>query len=129
MFDLLTILQGRASHTETGTYYPEYPSDPSVAGVPFDYEHINPQDKRYQMLFANVSNNNAIITAIKTKDPLEWNIDTGFIALQDGTFYSIESVSKDYQSASKEALRYLADVAGVDYVLRLVSQANPFKLR
>lgn len=129
MIDLLTIFDGRYFQTETGTYYPEYPSTPSVAGVPFDYEHINPQDKNYQMLFANVSNNNAIITAIKTKDPLDWNIDTGFIALQDGTFYTIESVSKDYQSAKKEAFRYLADVSGVEYVIRLVSQANPFKLR
>jgi hypothetical protein len=81
------------------------------------------------MLFANVSNNNAINTAIKTKDPLEWDIDKGYIALQDGTFYSIESVSKDYQSARKEALRMLADVSGVEYVIRLVSQANPFNLR
>lgn len=129
MFDLLTILEGRATQTETGTYYPEYPSEPSVAGIPFDYEHINPQERRYQMLFANVSNNNAIVTAIKTKEPLQWDIDKGFIALQDGTFYSIESISKDYQSASKEAFRYLADVAGVEYVLRLVSQANPFNLR
>lgn len=128
MFDLLTILQGRATQTETGTYYEEFPSEPSVAGVPFDYEHINPQERRYQMLFGNVSNNEGIITAIKTKDPLKWNIDTGYIALQDGTFYSIESVIKDYQSANKEAFRLLADVAGVEYVLRLVSQANPLKL-
>lgn len=128
MFDLMTILEGRASYTETGTYYEEFPSEPSVAGIPFDYEHINPQEKRYQMLFGNVSNNEGIITAIKTKDPLKWNIDTGYIALQDGTFYSIESVMKDYQSANKEAFRLLADVAGVEYVLRLVSQANPLKL-
>ena len=129
MIDLLTIFEGRYFQTETGTYYPEYPESPEVAGMPFDYEHINPQEKRYQMLFANVSNNNAIVTAIKTKEPLQWDIDKGFIALQDGTFYSIESVSKDYQSASKEAFRYLADVAGVEYALRLVSQANPFNLR
>lgn len=128
MFDLLTILQGRATQTETGTYYEEFPSEPSVAGVPFDYEHINPQERRYQMLFGNVSNNEGIITAIKTKDPLKWNIDTGYIALQDGTFYSIESVMKDYQSANKEAFRLLADVTGVEYVIRLVSQANPLKL-
>jgi hypothetical protein len=60
---------------------------------------------------------------------LKWNIDTGYIALQDGTFYSIESVIKDYQSANKEAFRLLADVAGVEYVIRLVSQSNPFNLR
>ena len=129
MIDLLTIFDGRYFQTETGTYYPEYPSEPSVAGIPFDYEHINPQERRYQMLFANVSNNGAIATAIKTKDPLEWDIDKGYIALQDGTFYSIESVSKDYQSARKEALRMLADVSGVEYVIRLVSQANPLNLR
>lgn len=128
MIDLLTIFDGRYFQTETGTYYEEFPSEPSVAGIPFDYEHINPQERRYQMLFGNVSNNEGIITAIKTKDPLKWNIDTGYIALQDGTFYSIESVMKDYQSANKEAFRLLADVAGVEYVLRLVSQANPLKL-
>jgi hypothetical protein len=128
MIDLLTIFEGRYFQTETGTYYEEFPSEPSVSGVPFDYEHINPQERRYQMLFGNVSNNEGIITAIKTKDPLKWNIDTGYIALQDGTFYSIESVMKDYQSANKEAFRLLADVAGVEYVLRLVSQANPLKL-
>jgi hypothetical protein len=129
MIDLLTIFEGRYFQTETGTYYEEFPSEPSVSGVPFDYEHINPQERRYQMLFGNVSNNEGIITAIKTKDPLKWNIDTGYIALQDGTFYSIESVMKDYQSANKEAFRLLADVAGVEYVIRLVSQSNPFNLR
>lgn len=129
MIDLLTIFDGRYFQTETGTYYEEFPQTPDTVGVPFDYEHINPQEKRYQMLFGNVSNNEGIITAIKTKDPLKWNIDTGYIALQDGTFYSIESVMKDYQSANKEAFRLLADVAGVEYVIRLVSQSNPFNLR
>jgi hypothetical protein len=129
MIDLLTIFDGRYFQTETGTYYEQYPDSLDVEGVPFDYEHIDPQDKRYQMIFANVSNNNGIITAIKTKDPLNWDIDKGYIALQDGTFYSIESVSKDYNSASKEAFRLLADVTGVEYIIRLVSQANPFELR
>jgi hypothetical protein len=129
MIDLLTIFDGRYYQTETGTYYEQYPDSLDVEGIPFDYEHINPQEKRYQMIFANVSNNNGIVTAIKTKDPLNWDIDKGYIALQDGTFYSIESVSKDYNSAPKEAFRLLADVTGVDYVIRLVSQANPFNLR
>lgn len=129
MFDLLTILQGKASKTFTGTYYEEYPDSLDVEGIPFDYEHIDPQEKRYQMLFSNVSNNNAIVTAIKTVDPLNWDIDKGYIALQDGTFYSIESVMKDYNSASKEAFRLVADAVGVEYVIRLVSQVNPFNLR
>ena len=111
MIDLLTIFDGRYFQTETGTYYEQYPDSLDVEGIPFDYEHIDPQEKRDQMIFANVSNNN------------------GYIALQDGTFYSIESVSKDYNSAPKEAFRLLADVTGVEYVIRLVSQANPFNLR
>ncbi len=97
-------------------------------GVKFDYEYIDMQTRQYQMMFANVSANEAITTAIKTKDVRGWKIGE-YIALQDGTFYTIIQIQKDNQSGNKEQGRYLAQLTGVEYIVRLQEHDNIFALK
>lgn len=127
MIDLLTIFDGKYEQTFVGTHYPKMPSE-EVNGVKFDYEYLDPKEKHYQMVFGNVSGHEAYTTAIKTKDAQGWKINS-FVALQDGTFYTIISVSKDNQSGNKQQARFLANLTGVDYIVRLQEKDNPFGLK
>jgi hypothetical protein len=126
MIDLLDIFNGTYEQTFVGTHYPKMPSD-AVNGVRFDYEYFEPQEKHYQMLFANVSASEGQTVAIKTKEAKEWKINS-YVALQDGTFYTILSISKDNQSGNKQQGRFLADLTGVDYIVRLQEHDNPYQL-
>ncbi len=126
MIDILDIFNGKYEQTFVGTHYPKMPSE-EVNGVRFDYEYLDTEEKHYQMMFSNVSGNEAKTTAIKTKDAKGWKINS-YIALQDGTFYTIISIGKDIQSGNKEQARFLANLTGVDYVVRLQEHDNPFML-
>lgn len=127
MIDLLDIFDGKYDKTFVGTHYEKMPTE-EINGVKFDYEYLDPKEKHYQMVFNNVSGHEASSTAIKTKDAKSWKINS-YIALQDGTFYTIVSISKDNQSGNKEQARYLSSLTGVDYVVRLQEHDNPFMLR
>ena len=127
MIDLLDIFDGRYEKTFVGTHYPKMPTE-DTNGVKFDYEYIDMQTRQYQMMFANVSANEAITTAIKTKDVRGWKIGE-YIALQDGTFYTIIQIQKDNQSGNKEQGRYLAQLTGVEYIVRLQEHDNIFALK
>ena len=126
MIDLLTIFDGKFEQTFVGTHYPKMPNE-EINGTKFDYEFIDMQSKQYQMMFANVSASDSITTAIKTKDALGWKI-SDYISLQDGTFYTIIQIQKDNQSGNKLQGRYLADLTGIDYIVRLQEHDNIFGL-
>lgn len=126
MIDLLTIFEGRYEQTFVGTHYPKMPSE-EITGTKFDYEFIDMQTRQYQMMFANVSANEATTSAIKTKDALNWKIGE-YLHLQDGTFYTIIQIQKDVQSGNKQQGRYLAQLTGVDYIVRLQQHDNIYGL-
>lgn len=127
MIDLLTIFDGKYEQTLVGTHYPKMPTE-DTNGTKFDYEFIDMQTRQYQMMFANVSASEALTTAIKTKDALGWKI-SDYIALQDGTFYTIKQIQKDNQSGNKQQGRYLAQLTGVEYIVRLQEHDNIFGLK
>jgi hypothetical protein len=127
MIDLLDIFNGTYEKTFVGTYYEKMPTE-ETNGVRFDYEYQEPKEKHYQMMFGNVQGSEAYSTAIKTKDAKEWKINS-YIALQDGTFYTIVSVSKDNQSGNKEQARFLSALTDINYIVRLQEKDNPFRLR
>lgn len=126
MIDLLTIFDGKYEQTLVGTRYPKMPTE-DTNGIKFDYEFVDMQSRQYQMMFANVSASEALTTAIKTKDALGWKIHD-YIALQDGTFYTIIQIQKDNQSGNKQQGRYLAQFTDVEYIVRLQQHDNIFGL-
>ncbi len=129
MFDLLTILTGKAEKTFTGTFYEAKPKPTQLNnyGIAFDYEIVDNYDKAFNTVIGNLSNSEYKGITIKTNDPLEWRINS-FVALQEGGLYAIEGMRQDNGRASKEAFRMFTEVAGVEYVLRLIEVDNPMRL-
>lgn len=123
MIDLLDIFAGKYFKIFSGTYYEKYPTSPEDVGVPFDYEIVDPTEWHYQKLLQNVVVKDGATATIKSNDPLPF-LANSFVVLQDGRMYLILETVQDSQSASREAFRFLADVAGVDYVLRLQEYSN-----
>ena len=126
MFDLLDLLQGKTDKVFTGTWYPKRPNNVYDEHADFDYEMVDPTERHYQTLLGNVINNDGATLTIKTNDDMGWKVGQ-FAALQDGNFYNVLSCSIDYQSASREAFRFLKDAVGVEFVLRLLQVDNPWK--
>ena len=125
MFDLLSLLQGRGEKTLTGTYYPKVPltADSAV----FDYEIIEGNSKRYQMITGNLRADGSTIV-ISTKDQLEWKIK-GYVVLQDGKMYIIESVREDLQNVEKNAYRLHNNSYDMDYIVTLIETENKWGLK
>lgn len=126
--DILDLLHEHSQETMTGTYYVTTASNPSTVGIKFDYEQIDPDSWQYRNLFANVIQTNGKICAIKTCDPIDFKVGS-FISTLDGEFWVIDSVSKDFSSVPEQAYRFSAEVAGIEKVIRLISQANPWGVR
>ena len=125
MYDLLDMLQPHPSYTMTGSFYPERPTAPEDGAAYFDYEPVDVTQWRYQKLLGNLLNTDGASTTIRTNDDMGWKVDN-YVVLQDNRVYRVESVSKDYQSASKQVFRFLKDAPQTDYVLRLLEQDNPW---
>lgn len=126
MIDLLDIFNGKYEQTFVGTHYPKMPNS-DVVGVKFDYEQLDNKEKSYQMVFGNVLAQESNITAIKTKDAKAWKINS-YVALQDGTFYTIISIARENQSGNKEQARFLNALTDVNYIVRLQEHDNPYQL-
>ena len=133
MFDFLDIEKGKFMATYSGLYYetqPEFALDSNteyVGGIPFNYEIINEKEKRYEMLFGNVSNNNENNTiSILAVTSLDYKVGA-FVTLEDGTFYSIWSVAQEHEMVQKELAEILSVPSDIVYALRLVQRANPFQ--
>lgn len=128
MFDLMTILKGRAEFTFTGLYFPSMPIDSTEHGISFSYEIVDPEEKHYQMIFGNIDASQGRTLSIKTNDPLTWLVD-GFILTQDNVLYTISAVRVDMGNTMKQSARYIRDIVGKEYVLRLVERENLLGLK
>lgn len=126
--DVLDFLIPHPNTVCTGTYYERMPTAPTNNGITFVYEPVDVTEWHYQQLFANVPVKEATSAAFKTREPLKWRVG-GYVATQDGRFYSIIAVQQDYKSASSQAFRSLALVPGVDFVVRMTEKENPWGLR
>ena len=123
MYDLLTLLQGKAELAYSGIYFEKLPTTPDVVGERFDYQIITAEEKHYQMLTGNISASENLSIYIKTNDPLNWRIN-GYILLQDNTLYTIETCQGDYAMASKPSARYVREILGKEYFMRLIQVEN-----
>ena len=125
MFDLLSLLQGRGEKTLTGTYYSKTP--PTTDSAPFDYEIIEGNSRRYQLVTGNLRADGSTLV-ISTKDHLEWKIN-GKVVLQDGKMYIIESIKDDIQEVKKTAYRIHSNSYDMDYIISLVETENVWGLK
>ncbi len=128
MYDILDVLIPHQDEVFTGTYYEQMPNSPSVNGVPFDYNTVDPTSWHYQALFSQVIVAQSTSAAIKTKEDLKWRVG-GYIATQDGRFYELIAAQQDYAAAPRQAFRMLRDAAGTEFVLRLSEKENPWGLK
>ena len=130
--DFLDICMGRYNQTCTGKYYKMLPDATEITddagnvpyGIPFDYEYVDVTTRAYKQLIGNLTESEGIVTAIKTREALEWKIGA-FIILMDGKLCSVISINEDRSNTGKEAARILPIPLGTEYVLRLTEYENP----
>lgn len=123
--DVLDILNPRTRFTAEGTFWTERPDSADEGGMRFNYEYVDPFSKTYRRLFGNIQSFDAGETAVRTNDLLPFKVGA-FVMTAEGTLFTITQAAKDFQSASKQALRLLGTPLGTEYVLRLVNVENPW---
>lgn len=127
MFDLLSLLQGKGEKTLTGTYYPKTPLTADSVSNPFDYEILDGNSKRYQMITGNLKVDGGTMV-ISTKDNLEWKINAR-VVLENGKMYIIESIREDLQNVEKTAYRMHSNSYDMDFVISLIETENVWGLK
>ena len=126
--DFLDITMTKDKQTLTGKYYKKYPNFPNDFCEVFNYEYVDTSSKSFQRIFGNVTENNATITTIKTKNSIDFKVES-FILLQNNKFYQILEVGEDYQSVNREVYRYVNKVSGIEKTLRLTEIDNPYQIK
>ena len=127
--DALDILNPRKQFTATATYWDDRPdSVQDGGGKQFSFEYINPYSRTFKVAFGAMQVLHEGETAIRTNDDVGMRIG-GFIMLQDGRLYNVLEVATDFQTANKQALRFLGVPLGTQYVVRMVSVQNDWNAR
>lgn len=127
IYDALDILLPRARFTATGKFWEDRP-EVEAGGVLFNYEYVNPYSAAYKRLFGNIQGSSGE-TAIRTNDRLNPVENRSYVLLADGHLFRVAQVEIDYQSASKEAMRLFGVPLNTTWLLRLVSEDNPWGVR
>ena len=127
MLDLISLLQGKYEKALVGTYYKELPLSSEKVGVKFDYEITEQCESKNQMLLGNIASQSKSVT-VKTNDSLDFKVK-GYVALDDGSFYVIESIKENTEKANAEALRLLNSTVCTEYELKLTEHDNPWGLK
>ena len=127
MLDLISLLQGKYEKALVGTYYKELPLSSENVGVKFDYEITEQCESKNQMLLGNIASQSKSVT-VKTNDSLDFKVK-GYVALDDGSFYVIESIKENTEKANAEALRLLNSAVCTEYELKLTEHDNPWGLK
>lgn len=125
--DFLDFITVSDEEVLQGTYYSKRPKTPTVKGVGFSYDIIDPNDKTYSKLLDNIKTDRATLT-IKSNDSCGFAIG-GYIATQDGDFWQIQGISKKHNDENKYSLRILKNAVCTEYVLRLIIVENPMELK
>lgn len=136
--DLLDILEGRYHTTHTGRYFERLPVPMSYPvtveqlyeydeGKDFDYRIVNPEERRYKMLLNNLSEPDGATATVSTREDLDWG-NKAYVLLDDGTLYTVISITKDLESTEDEASRLMTIPVGTEYILRLVEKENPWEI-
>ena len=127
MFDLISLYEGKYEKTFTGTYYSVLPLTTENAGVKFDYEITEQCERKNQTVLGNIAVQSKTVT-VKTNDVLDFKIK-GYVALDDGSFYVIESIKEDTEKATEEAKRFLNSMVCTEYELKLSEHDNPWGMK
>ena len=128
MLDLISLLQGKYEKTFTGTYYSELPLSYGNVGIKFDYEITEQSESKNQMVIGNISTQTKTVT-VKTNDLLDFKIK-GYVALDDGTLYMIESIKENIEKATAaESFRLLNSTVCAEYELKLTEHDNLWGLK
>lgn len=121
--DALDILNPRERFSAEGTYWEGNPENISEGAKKFSFEYVSPFSKAYRVAFGAMQNFNAGETSIRSNDDVGFT-NGGYVMLQNGQKYVVLQVSTDFQSASKQALRFLGVPLGTEYLLRMVNVQN-----
>jgi hypothetical protein len=127
--DFLDFAEGNADALFSGRYYEMLPNFKqgvtNPAPMPFDYEIINPAERRYQNIVGNLITLSGTNIAVKTKTPIQFMPDK-HVALQDGHLYLIGAVLDDLSSVPKEAAKVSIIPVGVAQILFLQMVDDPW---
>ncbi len=127
--DFLDIAEGNADALYSGRYYEKLPNysqgKTTPAPMVYDYEIINPAERRYQNIVGNLISLDGTDIAVKTKSPIRFMPDK-HVALQDGCLYLITAALDDMKSVSKEAARVSIIPIGVAQILFLKKVDDPW---
>ncbi len=126
--DSLDLFTPRSRFTATGKFWAERPDSADEGGTAFHYEYVDTASRTYRRLFANIQSFEAGEVAIRTNDLLPFT-NKGYFMTADGDLYRIIQVQKDYQAASKQALRLFGTPIGTEFVIRAVNVLNPWGVR
>lgn len=98
-------------------------------GILFRYGIVNPQEWHYQRLLGNLITNDGATLTIKTCNDLDFVKDGefGYMLLQDGKTYKINSVTDDIREAPKQVLRVFKSTPFTDHIIRLVEVDNVWR--
>lgn len=125
MFDMLSALHPRGGVTFSGSYYPRRPNAPDDDHETFEYEMVDPTEKSFRTIAGNIINSEGVTAVIRVSDDIDFAIG-GYVYLQDGKLYTINSAMKDYSTAPKEVFRYFRTSPQVSWVLRAMQVQAPW---
>lgn len=125
MFDMLSALHPRGGVTFSGSYYPRRPNAPDDEHETFEYEMVDPTEKSFRTIVGNIINSEGVTAVIRVSDDIDFAIG-GYVYLQDGKLYTINSAMKDYSTAPKEVFRYFRTSPQVSWVLRAMQVQAPW---
>jgi REP element-mobilizing transposase RayT len=115
--DILDFLENKEGYFSKGYYRKYKDSDPKF----FTYKIITNTNERFDALINNLMTvNNSVV--IQTPFNIDFEIN-GFVTLQDGNLYLIETIQKDVKNS--RALIFFKDSAKTEYILGLIKQDNP----
>ena len=125
MFDMISALHPRGGVTFSGSYYPRRPNAPDDDHEVFEYEMVDPEDRRYRNVFGNLGVSEGVQTTIRVSDDIPFRVKN-YVWLQDKRLYIIESAMKDYATAPKEVFRFFKTSPQVSWVLRCIEVDAPW---
>ena len=125
MFDMISALHPRGGVTFSGSYYPRRPNAPDDDHETFEYEMVDPTEKSFRTIAGNIINSEGVTVVIRVSDDIDFAIG-GYVYLQDGKLYTINSAMKDYSTAPKEVFRYFRTSPQVSWVLRAMQVQAPW---
>ena len=124
--DFLDLMDIKNNEVFNGKYYKDRPQTPLDVPKEFNYDVVNPNDRTYSKILNNLEADNAT-HAIKTNDFCDFRVN-GYVVTHDGLWWQITGFQV-IPSKNKQAYRFMVDVVGTEYLLRLIQVENPMEIK